>query len=88
MFRYLASRLAAYVAVIVFGAPQFDDPAKVATEGLRLLRDRALKPRLEEIELALASAGPDSDIDAISLLKERSEIHRQLRSPIGLPPTA
>jgi DNA primase len=78
----------ALVAAIVFGAPQFDDPAKVATEGLRLLRDRALKPRLEEIELALASAGPDSDIDAISLLKERSEIHRQLRSPIGLPPTA
>ena len=44
----------ALVATLLFETPTIDDPAKVAGEGLRQLRARALEPRLRQIELALA----------------------------------
>jgi DNA primase len=72
------------VASLLFDTPKVDDPVKVANEGLRLLRARALEPRLREIELALATAHADSQSDPISLLKARSDIQRQLRQPLGL----
>lgn len=74
----------ALVASLLFDSPQMDDPSKVAEEGLQKLRLRALQPRLRQIELALSQSNPDSQSDAISLLKERSEIQRQLRQPVGL----
>ncbi|MBI5381354.1 MAG: DNA primase [Opitutae bacterium] len=73
------------VASLLFDTPVIDDPHKVVGEGLRQLRSRALEPRLRKIELDLASHGADSDVDAISLIKERSDLQRQLRQPIGLP---
>jgi DNA primase len=72
------------VAALIFTAPVIDDPVKVAIEGLRQLRSRALEPRLRQIELALATSHADSNSDPISLLKARSELHRQLRQPISL----
>ena len=72
------------VATLMFEAPAMDDPVKVANEGLRQLRARALEPRLRQIELALANTHADSKSDPISLLKARSEIQRQLRQPLGL----
>jgi len=72
------------VANLMFEAPAIDDPTKVAQEGLRQLRARALEPRLRQIELALANPHADSDSDPISLLKERSELQRQLRTPLVL----
>ncbi len=75
----------ALVASVLFETPKIDDPAKVATEGVRLLRTRALEPSLRQIELALAGAHLDSGVDANSLLKQRTEIQRQLRAPIVLP---
>lgn len=72
------------VATLLFDTPLLDDPVKVANEGLRQLRARALEPRLRQIELALATSHADSNSDPISLLKERSDIHRQLRQPLGL----
>ena len=74
----------ALVANLMFEAPTLDDPVKVAQEGLRQLRARALEPRLRQIELALANPDADSDSDPISLLKERSDLQRQLRSPLVL----
>lgn len=74
----------ALVASLLFDTPAVEDPLKVAGEGLRQLRARALEPRLREIELALANTRTDSNADPISLLKERSEIQRQLRQPLGL----
>jgi DNA primase len=74
------------VAGLLFEAPRVDDPFKVAQEGLRQLRARHLEPRLRQIELALATSGSDSDSDPISLLKERSELQRQLRQPVVLTP--
>ena len=69
----------------LIAAPEhFDDPVKVAQEGLRQLRARSLEPRLRQIELALANGPSDIDSDPISLLKERSEIQRQLRQPLIL----
>jgi DNA primase len=76
----------ALAASLLFDTPQMDDPAKVAAEGLQKLRLRALQPRLRQIELALSQSTPDSQFDVFSLLKERSELQRQLRQPIGLAP--
>jgi DNA primase len=72
----------ALVATLLFETPVIDDPVKVAQEGLRQLRARALEPRLRQIELALANTHADSESDPISLLKERSELQRQLRQPL------
>ena len=72
-------------ASLLFDTPAIEDPVKVANEGLRQLRTRALEPRLRQIELALANHGADSNSDPISLLKERSDIQRQLRQPLNLP---
>ncbi len=74
-------------ASLLFDTPAIDDPVKVANEGLRQLRTRALEPRLRQIELALANTGADSNSDPISLLKARSELQRQLRQPLSLPIT-
>lgn len=76
----------ALVAALMFDNTEIEAPEKVAQEGLRLLRARALEPRLREIELALAGAHADSKADPFSLLKQRTELQRQLRAPIGLPP--
>jgi DNA primase len=44
-----------------------------------------MEPRLRKIELDLANHRADSEGDPISLIKERSELQRQLRQPVGLP---
>ncbi|MDE3083870.1 MAG: DNA primase [Verrucomicrobiota bacterium] len=74
----------ASVASLLFDAPAIDDPAKVAAEGLRQLRARAFEPELRKIELALTSAAAEGEIDALSLIKRRTELQRQLRQPIEL----
>jgi DNA primase len=74
----------ALVASLLFEKPEFEDPAKVALEGVRRLRARALEPRLRQIELALANRSPNSNDDPISLLRESSELQRQLRQPLFL----
>ncbi|GAB5560275.1 MAG: DNA primase [Synoicihabitans sp.] len=74
----------ALAASLLFETPQMDDPTKVAEEGLQKLRLRALQPQLRQIELALSQSTSDSQSDAISLLKERSELQRQLRQPLRL----
>ena len=74
----------ALVANVLFETLKIDDPVKVAQEGLKQLRARSLEPRLRQIELALANPHADSESDPISLLKERSEIQRQLRMPLVL----
>jgi DNA primase len=72
----------ALAASLLFDNPGIDDPVKVAQEGIRRLRARALEPRLRQLELALATAGGDSKVDPISLLKEQSELRRQLQQPL------
>ncbi|MEY4938416.1 MAG: hypothetical protein RIQ93_151 [Verrucomicrobiota bacterium] len=74
------------VANLLFENPAIDEPLKVVQEGLRQLRARSLEPRLRQIELALANTQADSEHDPISLLKERSELQRQLRSPLIFAP--
>ena len=74
----------ALVASILFDAPNFDEPLKIAQAGLFHLRARALEPRMRQIELALANTQADSNADPISLLKERSELQRLLRRPVLL----
>lgn len=75
----------ALIASVLFDPPTFEDPAKIAAEGIKIMRTRALEPRLRKIELDLASLKADSSSNPISLLKERTELQRQLRQPIGLP---
>ena len=76
----------ALVASLAFDTPELDDPAKALQEGLLRLRSRALEPQLRKIDLDLANLPADSTLDAISLLKRRSELQRQLRTPIVLAP--
>ncbi len=71
-------------ASILFETPSMDDPLKVAAEGLRLMRNRSLEPRLRKIELDLGGFTADSAGIAIALIKERTDLQRQLRQPIGL----
>jgi DNA primase len=72
------------VANLLFETPNLEDPTKVAQEGLKQLRARAIEPRLRQIELALANPDADSESDPISLLKERDKLQRQLRTPLVL----
>jgi DNA primase len=72
------------IASILFDPPRFDDPMKIVQEGLAKLRDRALLPRLREIELALAAPSEDSKIDPNSLLTEKIDLQRQLGRPLVL----
>ncbi len=74
----------ALVASLIFENFQLDDPTKIANEGIGRLRSRALSARLRQIELALAESDSNSNFNPISLLKERSEIQRQLRAPFAL----
>jgi|GEM_PF-84545 len=80
----------ALVATLLFDAPGFDDPHKIAAEALRRLRERALEPRLHQITLDLARPHADSlpPLDHGALLKEQLEIKRQLLTPLVLPPVA
>lgn len=73
------------VASLLFETPQIDDPVKVVNEALRIVQARALEPRVRQIELALANATADSNVDANSLFKELLDIKRQLRAPLRLP---
>ncbi|MSU69439.1 MAG: DNA primase [Opitutaceae bacterium] len=72
------------VASLLFETPVIEDPVKNANEGLRKLRARALEPRLRQIELDLATHHAESKLDPISLLKEHTELQKQLRQPLGL----
>ncbi|HEV3027426.1 MAG TPA: DNA primase, partial [Planctomycetota bacterium] len=72
------------VASLLFDIPAVDDPFKVAREGIRRLRDRAIGPRLRQIELALAKTPSDFNDDSSSLLRELSDLQRQLRQPVSL----
>ena len=74
----------ALVASLLFDTPVLDDPVKVLQEGIQRLRARSLEPRLKKIDLDLATHHAESSVDAISLLKLRSELQRQLRQPIVL----
>lgn len=72
----------ALVASLLFEAPADDDLAKIANEGLRSLQRRYLEPQQRQIELEIASkGGTDGESDLLSLLKQRTEITRQLRNP-------
>jgi DNA primase len=72
------------VASLLFDVPVLDDPFKVAREGIRKLRDRALEPRIRQIELALANTPSDFNDASSSLLRELSDLQRQLRQPVSL----
>jgi DNA primase len=71
----------ALAAALLFETPDADELAKIANEGLRAMQRSFLEPRLRQIELEIASKGTDSDADLFSLLKQRSEMTRQLQNP-------
>ncbi len=72
------------VASLLFDVPVIDDPFKVAKEGILRLRNRAIEPRIRQIELALATTPSDFNDDSSSLLRELSDLRRQLRQPVSL----
>jgi DNA primase len=74
----------ALIASLLFEAPELDQPVRQVVQGLTRLRQRALEPRLRQIELDLANHHADIDSDPISLVKELAELRRQLHQPITL----
>jgi DNA primase len=76
------------LASLLFDRPPIEEPARVINQALSQLRTRVLEPELRQIELALASYNADSSDDAISLIRRRTELQRQLRAPFGLPAVA
>jgi len=73
------------VASLLFDPPRTDEPVRAVNQALTQIRARVLEPQLRQIELALATHRADSNVDAISLIKQRTELQRQLRAPFGLP---
>jgi DNA primase len=69
------------VATLLFDAPRDEDLVKIANEGLRAMQRRYLEPQLRQIELEIASKGTIGDPSLISLLKQRTDITRQLLNP-------
>jgi len=80
----------ALVTTLLFDPPAFEDPHKIASEALRLLRARALEPRLHQIALDLARHDADSPTppNLGALLQEQLEIKRQLLRPLLLSTAA
>ncbi|MDR0352874.1 MAG: DNA primase [Opitutaceae bacterium] len=76
------------LASLLFDRPPVEEPARVINQALTQIRARVLEPELRQIELALASHNADSRVDAISLIKRRIELQRQLRASFGLPAVA
>ena len=74
----------ALVTSLLFEAPELDEPIRQVIQGLTRLRQRALEPRLRQIELDLANHHADIESDPISLVKELAELRRQLHQPITL----
>jgi DNA primase len=72
------------VASLLFDVPLLDEPFKAAREGVLRLRNRSLEPRVRQIELALASTPSEFNDDSSSLLRELSDLQRQLRQPVSL----
>ena len=73
------------VASLLFDPPRTEEPIRTVNQALVQIRARFLEPQLRQIELALATHRADSNVDAISLIKQRTELQRQLRAPFGLP---
>lgn len=71
----------ALVASLLFDQPDLETIGKVVNEGMRAMQRRFLEPRLRQIELEIAAKAPDGDSDLLSLLKQRSEMTRQLLHP-------
>jgi DNA primase len=67
------------IASLLFETPDDEGLVKMANEGLRSLQRRFLEPRLRQIELEIATKG--TDIDFSFLLKQRSDLTRQLLNP-------
>lgn len=67
------------IASLLFETSDDEGLAKMANEGLRSLQRRFLEPRLRQIELEIATKG--TDIDFSFLLKQRSDLTRQLLNP-------
>lgn len=75
-------------SILFENRPHDEDAVKFTLEGLRKLRDRVALRRLSEVDSLLLQASTDSTIDAMALLKERSELQRRLRSPLALAAVA
>lgn len=67
------------IASLLFETSDDEGLVKMANEGLRSLQRRFLEPRLRQIELEIATKG--TDIDFSFLLKQRSDLTRQLLNP-------
>lgn len=69
------------VSSVLFENPPFDDPLKVANEGLRALHLRFLQPQIDQIKLEIARKGTNGEDDIVFLHRKLQELNRMTHSP-------
>jgi DNA primase len=74
------------LASLVFDKPDFDDPIKVANDGIRQMVSNFCAPKIRNIELEIAAKAPKFDADLISLLKANEELRRLRLNPPAIRP--
>ena len=76
----------ALVNSLLFESPRIEDPLKIANEGLRLIHQRHLRRKLNEIALEIARKAQISPDESFQLLKRDNELKQaMLRPPQILP---
>ena len=77
----------ALLTKLIFVPPREDDPIKVANEGLRVLHQRFIRRKLDQIGLEIASIQPDSGSDSFLVLRKKADLIRQSKHPPQLSAT-
>ncbi len=76
-----------FIASLLFETPSFEDPMRIANDGIRRMVSNFCIPKIRKIELEIATKQRTFDSDLISLLKTGQELRRlKLNPPIIRPP--
>jgi len=71
----------AFIASLLFDAPEIDQPERVANDGIRQMINNFCAPKMREIELEIAAKQGKFDADLISLLKTNEELRKLRLNP-------
>jgi hypothetical protein len=68
-----------WTAVFIFDKPDWEEPTKRANEGIRAIFSQFYTPKIEEIELEIATKQETFDDEPVFLLQRKIEL-KQLQS--------
>ncbi len=71
-----------YISSLIFDKPDWEEPTKRANEGIRAIFSQFYAPKIEEIELEIATKQETFDDEPVFLLKRKIELkHLQSKPP-------